>query len=306
MRRLTALFAFALAFSSATPAFAATTTRTAERAKEWATAHGLPTRTVEAGPEGKKVTRLFVPLKPEHWADFLQTFNPDTGSLVFKFSDKGASGNVDNHMALMGNQPTEAYLWGRKIDPSWINQHGYGNGSLPGQAIVVELSPEESAHVKQWLTQRADGNDWYFRNGGGSACMDFIGNLEVKPGADGTNTLHTIDQATARNSMGVPTGEKLFAVLGLRRSKDGRVMKAKMLHAGNARIEVVGYPVGGAAPAGPARQQWVIMNGRRVLQNVPAAPAVAAGDPIARFNALTDAELLGPPPPQGLAAAVKQ
>jgi hypothetical protein len=142
----------------------------------------------------------------------------------------------------------------------------------------------------------------------GNGCMDFIGNIEVAPAVDGTNTLRAIPSAEINaqqnggkggGSGAIPSGKKLFDLLGIARSKDGRNMAYNLIHAATERVQVVGVPLGGLGGGG-MQQQLVVENGRRIVKMVP-----VGGDPVDRFMAMTEAELLGPLPPQGIAGVVR-
>jgi hypothetical protein len=69
----------------------------------------------------------------------------------------------------------------------------------------------------------------------------------------------------------VSPGKALFHEMGVRRSKDGGNMKAKLLHAGNRQVEVVGCFVANANT----------------------------------FNTMTNEQLLGPPPAGGVGDAAR-
>jgi hypothetical protein len=276
-------------------------------AKAWAQNRNLPVREIEVGPPERRVTRLFVPVKAEDWPSFVETFGNQPRSLMLKL--KGG----DSH--LMPVTGGVDHLWGRSIKAQGL-QGSYGMETLAndgpnGPAMVVELNDAESAHMKQWFAHRADPNDALYGQACGAACMDFIGNIEVAPAADGSNTLRAIPvaeiNAAAQRGAGkgggsasVPAGKKLFDLLGIARSKDGRNMTYNLIHAASERVQVIGVPMGGANGAGVMQQQVVVENGRRVVKNVQ-----VGGDPVARFLAMSDADLLGPLPPQGVAGVVR-
>jgi hypothetical protein len=270
-------------------------------AKAWATQRNLPVREIEVGPPERRVTRLFVPVKAEDWPAFVQTFGNSPRNLLLKL--KGG----DNHILTVAEGTS--HLWARKADAYW-GLEGMAENGPDGPAIVVELNDAESAHMKQWFAARREPGDALYGQECGAACMDFIGNIEVAPGADGANTLRAIpvqeiQQAAAAGagkgggSASVPAGKRLFDLLGIARSKDGRNMAYNLTHAANDRVQVIGVPMGGAGMV-MMQQQVVVENGRRIVKNVQ-----VGGDPVARFLAMTDAELLGPLPPQGVAGVVR-
>jgi hypothetical protein len=266
-------------------------------AKAWATQRNLPVREIEVGPPERRVTRVFVPVKADDWPAFVQTFGHGPRSLLLKL--KGG----DNHLIAMTEEGS--MLWARPDQQPRFSAGGTANDGPDGPAIVVELTDAESAHMKQWFAQRRDPNDALYQCG--NACMDYIGNIEVAPGADGANTLRAIPAAEIRGvaaagkgggSASIPSGKRLFDLLGIARSKDGRNMAFNLTHAANERVQVIGVPMGGGG--GVMQQQLVVENGRRIVRNV-----LVGGDPVERFLQMSEAELLGPLPPQGVAGVVR-
>ena len=243
--------------------------------------------------------RLFVPVTAESWPSFVETFSSGPQRLMIKL--KGG----DNHL-----QPIidgQSYLWSRGTRSQNL-QHdrrydvaGMANDMANGPAMVVELGEAETQHVRQWFTHRETPGDalWDSRNCG-HACMDYLGNIEVSPAADGTNTLRVIPPEEVRAAAGadaygvkggmstkVPMGTKLFDVLGIARSKDGRNMTYNMIHAANERVQVVGIPVGADAGGGQTERRVIRENGRVFVRDVK-----LNGAAIERFMQMTDAELL--------------
>ncbi len=267
----------------------------------WAKERNLPVREIEVGPPDRRVKRLFVPVTTANWKSFEETFSSGPGRLMLKLKDK------DNH--LMPVVDKTYHLWARPTK-GWFSQDHEKSG--PGApAMVITLSDAESQHVRQWFTHRAAPADSLWASACGHACMDFIGNIEVAPGEDGTNTLRPIPQAEVRRaaagaavkggvSTKVPMGKKLFDVLGIARSKDGRNMTYNMIHAANDKVEVVGIPVGPDEGGGLVEKRVVRENGRVFVRDV-----VLQGAAIERFTKMTDEELLGPPPPQGVEAVAR-
>jgi hypothetical protein len=277
----------------------------------WARERGFPVREIEVGPPERRVTRLFVPITTESWPSFVDTFGSGPKRLMLKLK-----GEDDVH--LMPVIDGDAFLWGRSVRKSGYD-HVYGMGIM-GQygpdapAMVVELDDAESQHVRQWFTHRADANDALWGQTCGHGCMDFIGNIEVAPAADGTNTLRAIPQEEVAQANGgtveggvkggsstkVPMGTKLFDVLGIARSKDGRNITYNMIHAGSDKVQVVGIPVGPDAGGGRTERRVIREGGRVFVRDVK-----LTGKAIALFNKMTDAELLGPVPSQGVAGVVR-
>jgi hypothetical protein len=95
-------------------------------------------------------------------------------------------------------------------------------------------------------------------------------------------------------------GKKLFDILGIARSKDGKNITYNMIHAGSDKVQVVGIPVGPDAGGGQTERRVIREDGRVFVRDVK-----LTGAAIERFERMTDAELLGPVPPQGVAGVVR-
>jgi hypothetical protein len=269
-------------------------------ALEWAKERNLPVREIEVGPPDRRVKRLFVPVSTENWKSFEQTFSSGPNRLMLKLRDN------DNHM--MPVLDTTYHLWAR---PTRGWDPGGRDESMRAPAMIVTLNDAETQHVRQWFTHRATPPDALWAGACGHACMDFIGNIEIAPGADGTNTLRTIPANEVQQAGGgggyynngvkggastkVPMGKKLFDALGIARSKDGRNMTYNMIHAASDKVEVVGIPVGRDEGGGQTETRVIRENGRVFVRDV-----VLPGKAIERFVNMTDAEILGPLPPQGV------
>jgi hypothetical protein len=267
----------------------------------WAKERNLPVREIEVGPPERRVKRLFVPVTTENWKSFEETFSSGPNRLMLKLKDN------DNH--LMPVVDKTYHLWARPSRGYYDEDHEHSGPRAP--AMVVTLDDAETQHVRQWFTHRAAQGDVLWSMDCGHACMDFIGNIEVAPGADGTNTLRPIpinevQQAAGGNvgwgynavkggaSTKVPMGKKLFDVLGIARSKDGRNMTYNVIHAASDKVEVVGIPVG-PDEGGQVEKRVIREKGRVFVRDV-----VLHGAAIERFEKMTDDEILGPLPPQGV------
>jgi hypothetical protein len=283
-------------------------------AQNWAKQHGMPIRTVEVGPPERRVTRMFVPVVKKDWDSFTETFGNRPQSMMLVLQ------SGDSHMTtLLGG---EEYLWARSYHyDSYGKRAFYGSGGkrqLDGKAVVIDLTPDEYAHAQKWFGHRQDPKDQHFSMNCGAACMDYIGNIEVAPGKEGVHQLRTIPAVEieglkgvqreggnyqgAKNlngSASIPGGKRLFDVLGIARSKDGRNMGFNLTHAASDRVQVIGVPIGDV----PAKEPKVIReNGRVFVRYVPVGGGM---DPIEHFKTMSDAELLGPLPPQGVAGVVR-
>jgi hypothetical protein len=214
--------------------------RAQQTIRAFAAQRGLPLRTVQAGPANRKVTRIFVPVTEQHWRDFADVFKADNGFTALRFVDS------NNHLAL-AMKPGDCYLWARNYngtEQALGNHAGMyfdfkgTNATCNGYVFAVDLQGPRIQHLAQWLEAKRKPNNNPYAHGN---CMEWLPNAEVGP------------------------GRALFHELGIKRSKDGRNMKAKLLHAANAGLEVVGVTV----------------------------------NTIDQFKKMTDAQLLGPPPASG-------
>ena len=208
------------------------------------------------GPEDRRVTRLIVPVTENTYCSFLDRFNCQSGFAYVNF-DQGS-----NHLALgmrapVNGKPPDCYLWARNYNGSLTGRQcngqigplGDSRGSFMkfnegGFIIPLNLQGPRIQHLGQWLAARESQADMLFCQGN---CMEWLPNAEVAP------------------------GRGLFHEIGIRRSRDGRNMKAKILHAANQCVDVVGYFV----------------------------------TDVNRFNQLSDADLLGPPPGGGVTDAAR-
>jgi hypothetical protein len=289
--------------------------QTQQIAQRWASEHGLPVRTVEVGPPERRVTRMFVPVTKKNWQSFHDLFaGPDKPSmmLVLQSGDSHMTANIGGEEFLWARPNPHTHLYGK-------NQfHGDGEGAMDGKGVVINLTPEQYQHAQTWFQHRKDPNDEHFSYQCGAACMDYIGNIEVEPGKDGTNQLRAIPEAEVlgagkvqraggnyqgqknlTGSVALPVGRRLFDMLGIARSKDGRNMGYNLVHAANDNVQVIAVPVGDQ----PSKEPKVIReNGRVFVRYVPVGGGV---DPIEHFKTMPEAELLGPLPPQGIAGVVR-
>src|SRR5262249_26220280 len=63
----------------------------------WAKERNFPVREIEVGPPERRVTRVFVPITPETWPSFMQTFGsgPNRMMLKLKSGDKHLMPMID-------------------------------------------------------------------------------------------------------------------------------------------------------------------------------------------------------------------
>jgi hypothetical protein len=265
----------------------------------WAKERNLPVREIEVGPPDRRVKRLFVPITSEEWASFEDTFGKGPNRLTLKLLEN------DNHIfTLVDKTP---HLWARPRP--WAINGAQAGPRAP--ALVVDLDDAETQHVQQWFTHRAAPGDALWGQACGHGCMDFTGNIEIAPAADGTNTLRTVSAQEVARAAGnqnvkggastkVPMGRKLFDALGIARSKDGRNITYNVIHAASDKVQVIGVPVGPGQGGGQVERRVIRENGRVFVRDV-----VLHGPAIERFTQMTDEELLGPLPPQGVAGVVR-
>lgn len=216
--------------------------RTKSLADSYAKEHNFPTRLVKTGPKGKEIDRIFVPILPETHEAFQKKFTAagGNGSIILRHTPN------NKHLA-MAVEPGDLYLWGQNYNgttqnSNLMNQYMNTDGTRsnwPGASIVVH--PTNIKTLKGFLTKTAKGPRCE------GHCMIWLPNAPTGPNK-----------------------KTLFHDLGITRSRDGDNMKAKIVHAGNHRVGVVGIHV----------------------------------TSIKQFNDMTSVELVGPVPTAGVDAAV--
>ncbi len=135
------------------------------------------------------------------------------------------------HIALV-LKPGSSYLWGK-------SHGGYREHNLGGYSFAVRLGAARVAHLTNFVANNTAPN--------AGSCIEWLPNAPV-----------------AENEM-------LFHVLGINRSRSGPNMRAKLIHAANDLVHVVGVHVGS----------------------------------LEAFNALQDSEMLRPPPSGGVEDAAR-
>jgi hypothetical protein len=182
-----------------------------ERARAYATEHNLPIRAVETGPANRRVVRAFVPIIESTFSSFATHFTQN-GSVTLRYAE-------NSHHITMALQPGDNYLWARNYngtDPRFGDYRNmYNSFGGGGYTMAVRLG-NRLEHLRSWLNDRHNPQDRTFCTGN---CMEWFSNAEVAP------------------------GRAFFHELGIRRSKDGRNIKAKLLHAANDAVDVIGVHV---------------------------------------------------------------
>ncbi len=208
-------------------------------ASAYASANGYPIREARLGTADRPVTRMFVPiLSDADAAAFEQRFGADNGGVTLRWVPD-SSGHLS--MAL---HPGDLYLYGLNYNNNAGNtgdlRNMYSHHSRRGYSFAVRLGPARVAYLKNFLANNKEQ-----LNGGN--CMEW---LPSAPVAD---------------------GEMFFHAVGINRSRSGHNMRAKLIHAANELVHVVGVHVGS----------------------------------VEEFNALQDADLLRAPPSGGIEDAAR-
>lgn len=200
------LFTLAATIAVAVPALA--NAQNEGRARAYAQEHNVPVRIVKTGAPNRPVRRAFVPiLSPAHLASFQRTYGSEHGGVTLNF-DGGT------HL-MLSLQPGDVYFWARnRID---LRQHYDVHRPTGGRTLALRLDGA-LAHLQGWLAQRIQPGDQLYCDNVGN-CMEWLPNAEVGPGLP------------------------LFHHLGLRRSHDGPNMRAKLMHAANDLVDVIGVHV---------------------------------------------------------------
>jgi hypothetical protein len=206
-------------------------------ARSYATAHGLPVRVLRLGPQRRRVQRVFVPItNQEEQDDFQRRFGSESGGVTMRYHADS------NHLGL-AQEPRDALFWGgiNLRDTEWGHLGLFGG---KGVTLGVHLGSEKLAHLRAWIEWQAGPNEQRYACGN---CMEWLPNAEVAP------------------------GKALFHELGVNRSRDGPNMRAKLIHAANAHVDVVGVHV----------------------------------ESVDEFNAMSEQELAGKRPASGVEDAVR-
>ncbi|MCC6750101.1 MAG: hypothetical protein IT371_20715 [Deltaproteobacteria bacterium] len=182
--------------------------------ERFADERGLRPRVVRVGPAARLVDRLFVPLPPAAYDAFLEHFSAPRGYVNLQYDG-------DTHVS-MAVEPGDCYYWGLNFNGRPPENHDLRPQFQPRRqgciVFPVDLEGQRLAHLKGWLRARENpaANPYRYPGGPGINCMTWLGNAEVEPGLP------------------------FFHALGLRRSRDGRNLKAKLLHAANEAVPCVG------------------------------------------------------------------
>jgi hypothetical protein len=184
--------------------------RSKQAADVYTAAHGLPQRTVPSGPEARRVNRIFVPVLPNTYDDFLERFGEKGGGVVLRAVTN------QTHVGLQ-RKPGEIFYWARDKaqDPQWSHLLSVlGSHRNGGHLVAVELEPQELGHLNGWLEARK--GDRLYCDGN---CMEWLANAEIAP------------------------DKPIFHALGLTRSRDGANIQRKLVHASNDKVGVIGITV---------------------------------------------------------------
>ena len=190
----------------------------------WAQIHGAKTRTVTVGAGARRSKRVFVAVTPEKFNSFVERFSEREGFVHLFYTPKNCMGVAMPHLALgtkaplKNGDPGDCYLWGQNVARSF--RKSYGKHQPGGYVIPLEASRTQLDHLGGWLTELEASGQYAVGRGN---CMKWLPNAQLDP------------------------KQSLFHRLGIKRSEDGPNMKAKIIHAANERVEIVGVCVASAA-----------------------------------------------------------
>ncbi len=223
-----------------------------ELAQAYTARAGTAPRVVVTGPEQRRVNRVFVPVLPSTFEEFHELFTEKNGAVILRYSPAFPNGQVDNHLAL-AVQAKDTLFWDglnhNGTDPRvGPHQTPAPNGTWryhgPGGRMVVARLDEKLAYLKNsYLAPRSYPNPTPKTKN----CVEWLPSAEVGP------------------------GEGLFHLLGISRSHTSNNMVAKLIHAANDRVELVGVSV----------------------------------QSLEEFQKMSDQELTGPPPAGGVEEAAR-
>src|ERR1700722_3867578 len=121
-------------------------------AESWAISRGLPVRTLHHAPTpDRQADRTYVPVRPQDWASFVQTFAGQPNRLILKLGTDG------HHMVAVFPGPDGkpvSFFWARPNTPTWLPDwsslwgtyaaDSLANSSVASQkGIVIDLTPAE-------------------------------------------------------------------------------------------------------------------------------------------------------------------
>lgn len=278
-------------------------------ARQWAQEHNMPFKEIHVDlPNGERVTRVAVAVTPDKWESFKQTFTQNR--IIY-------SPNASYGFTLFdgkGHAYAREFGTGSEAHMPFDGQQAKG-----GRSIVIDLEPAEYAHAQAWYRARQQPGDVHFCSGGGSACTDYLGNIELKPGNDGKTTARVMQSqehnegrtTAAMNADGTRVknpkspsmqhaeevvaagGYNLSQKLGVKRSKDPANNARNFAHVAGPAVGVVAVHMS----AGGGQGQQVFNHATRQWET----HAAAGNDVHERFHALTHEQILGPHPEEGAA-----
>ncbi|MFH1129913.1 MAG: hypothetical protein V1754_01170 [Pseudomonadota bacterium] len=216
--------------------------------------HNFPIRVIETGPANRRVARVFVPVTPQTWNSFFKRFNEANGFAALRHTKDRMSHVAPNLRVDANGAPQDCYLWGLNYNQGQQFNNGHGRGDYRhlymdpthlGWIAAVDLEGAPLNHLRTWL----ESNERTGNRVGSNNCMLWLSDAPTGEGE----------------------GKYLFGELGIRRSRAGAQIVAKMVHGSNNRLEVFGITVPN----------------------------------IETFNQMTDEQIVGPEPQGGVTSAVK-
>jgi hypothetical protein len=208
-------FASVIAAGTARPAWAGT--KVIDQAHALAQRWGVTPKEVTTGPAHRRVKRLFLPVTEQMRADVEHTFTTAIGGTMLHTLEH----DPRRHTTLL-TKPRDLFFWGVdvRLNPHVFRMlrqvpYRFDNLALGGWMIPLDLSDVQNAHVRSWLAAEQQ-RQAYGRNAlGCETCMDWLSRLEVAP------------------------GQNLPNHLGIHRSRDGGMLKARILYAADEKVPVV-------------------------------------------------------------------
>lgn len=215
--------------------------RTKKLAAEYTRENNLGSpRVIEMGPTGRKVERVFVPILAETQLAFQTKYSASGGNqaVIVRHTPQ------NKHVAMVV-EPGDAYLWGLNY-----------NGKPGNKADYTHLYAQKDGTRSTWA-----GSSIVVHPTDVTTLTTFLAANQKR----GTNCEgHCMVWLPSAPTGG--KGESLFTDMGIKRSKEGNNIKAKMVHSGNHRVGVIGIHV----------------------------------TSLKEFTDMTDAQLQGPPPDKGV------
>ena len=192
--------------------------------------HGFTAKLVTTGTPGQEIQRMVIPVTPSTAQDFARRFSASKGFIRLRegYRDQGSFLFLSlTHDKLIHHRDVEQWNESTLFDPLKVVSHyrassrlllenqaakAFYEGNPASFAVPVHLTPSKMNRLKSWVN-------------------NFVNNRQRVE--NWSNCMHLTTNAPLTDKLG------LFGYLGIKRSKDGPNIIAKVMHASNKNICVV-------------------------------------------------------------------